>query len=97
MDFSFIQNLGIEFSPVVAVIVFGVALAVKAKGVVKDTSIPAFCGIFGGVIAPIGFYVMPNFPASDPMSAIACGVVSGFVAVGAHQVYKQGMKAKQGG
>ena len=37
----------------------------------------------------IGMYVMPEFPASDIMTAIAVGIVSGLASTGVNQVYKQ--------
>ena len=33
--------------------------------------------------------LIPDFPAYDPITAAAVGVVSGFAATGVHQVYKQ--------
>lgn len=33
--------------------------------------------------------VIPEFPASDPITAVAVGIVSGLAATGAHQAVKQ--------
>jgi hypothetical protein len=33
--------------------------------------------------------VIPDFPATDYLTAIAVGIVSGFAATGVHQVYRQ--------
>ena len=33
--------------------------------------------------------VIPDFPASDPITAVAVGIVSGLAATGAHQAVKQ--------
>ena len=37
----------------------------------------------------LGMFVMPEFPATDYMTAVAVGIVSGLAATGINQVYKQ--------
>ena len=37
----------------------------------------------------VSAYVIPDFPASDPITAVAVGIVSGLAATGAHQAVKQ--------
>lgn len=51
--------------------------------------IPIVCGIAGGVLGVAGMYLMPDFPASDPITAVAVGIVSGLAATGADQIVKQ--------
>lgn len=52
--------------------------------------IPIVCGVVGGVVGIIAYLIkIPDFPANDPINAIAVGIVSGFAAVGTHQIYKQ--------
>lgn len=51
--------------------------------------IPLILGILGGILGVVGMFVTPSFPASDPITAAAVGVVSGLAATGAHQVCKQ--------
>ena len=55
----------------------------------EDKWIPAICGICGGLLGLLGLRVMPDFPASDMMSAAAVGIVSGLAATGADQIGKQ--------
>ena len=43
----------------------------------------------GGVLGVAGMYIMPDFPATDYLTAIAVGVVSGLAAVGVNQIGKQ--------
>ena len=43
----------------------------------------------GAVLGVAGMYVMPEFPAADPITAVAVGIVSGLAATGADQAVKQ--------
>ena len=83
MDF-----LGIASIPVITVIVFLIAEAIKATPL-DNKWIPVICGFCGGCLGVAAMYVMPEFPAHDILTAIAIGIVSGLAATGAHQVYKQ--------
>lgn len=83
MDFGITSFAGI------AVICFLAAEIVKAGGI--DTKwLPVVCGVCGGILGLAALYFgVADFPASDPLNAIAVGVVSGLAATGAHQTYKQ--------
>ena len=84
-----IEKLGILAVPVLTVIVFIVVEAVKASGKVDDKWNPVIAGFSGGILGIVATFVMPEFPAHDPLTAIAVGIVSGLAATGAHQIYKQ--------
>ena len=83
-----IDTLGIVAIPVITVIVFLVAEAVKATPL-DNKWIPVVCGFTGGILGVVAYYIMSEFPATDILTAIAVGIVSGFAATGVHQVYKQ--------
>ena len=83
-----IDTLGIVAIPVITVIVFLIAEAVKATPL-DNKWIPVVCGFTGGVLGVVAYYIMAEFPATDILTAIAVGIVSGFAATGVHQVYKQ--------
>lgn len=83
-----ISDLGIAAIPVITVIVFLVAEAVKATPI-EDKWIPVVCGFCGALLGVVAYYVMPDFPAGDILTAIAIGIVSGLASTGAHQIYKQ--------
>ncbi len=51
--------------------------------------IPVLVGLLGGILGVVGMFVMPDFPATDIITAIAVGNVSGLAATGVNQVYKQ--------
>ena len=80
--------LGIAAIPVITVICFLIAEAVKATNL-DNKWLPIICGICGGALGVVALKVMPEFPAVDVLTAIAIGIVSGLAATGAHQVYKQ--------
>ncbi len=83
-----IESLGIVAVPVITVIVFLIVEAVKATPL-DNKWLPVIAGACGGVLGVVATYVMPEFPAGDPLTAVAIGIVSGLAATGAHQIYKQ--------
>ncbi len=73
----------------IVVITYLIGLAMKQIPQVKDELIPVVVGTSGGVLGIIGMYVIPDFPASDILNAIAVGIVSGLASTGVNQAYKQ--------
>lgn len=88
---EFIEKFGIEAVPVIAVIVFLIVQAVKATPL-EDKWLPVIAGAAGGVLGLAATFLMPDYPAHDPLTAAAVGIVSGLAATGAHQIYKQWSK-----
>lgn len=84
MDFT-------QVSTVVAIvaITYLIGLGVKAIPQIKDNFIPIIVGIAGGILGVVGMYVIPDFPATDVLNAIAVGIVSGLSSTGVNQIYKQ--------
>ena len=72
----------------IVVICFLIGLVVK-KTKLDDEWIPIIVGVCGGILGVVGMMVIPNYPASNVMDAIAVGIVSGLAATGTHQIYKQ--------
>ena len=83
-----ISSLGIGGVAVITVICFLVGQLVKATGL-DNKYIPVIVGVAGGALGVLGMFVMPEFPATDYMTAAAVGIVSGLAATGINQVYKQ--------
>ena len=73
----------------IVVICYLVGLGAKQIPQVKDEVIPVIVGVAGGILGVVGMYVMPDFPASDILNAIAIGIVSGLASTGVNQAYKQ--------
>lgn len=82
------MDFGIASVAAITVIAYLVGQALKASAV-DNKWIPVLCGITGAILGVVGLYVMPDFPASDLVTALAVGIVSGFAATGVNQVYKQ--------
>ncbi len=82
------MDFGIASVAAITVIAYLVGLAVKAT-TLPNRWIPVICAAVGGVLGALGLYSMPDFPATDILSAIAVGIVSGLAATGVHQTVKQ--------
>ena len=90
-----VSDWGIQAIPVITVIVFLIAEAVKATPL-DNKWLPVICGATGGILGIVAMFLMPEFPAKDYLTAAAVGIVSGLAAPGAHQIYKQ-LTAGSGG
>jgi O-antigen/teichoic acid export membrane protein len=55
--------------------------------------LPIVSGLLGGALGVVAMLIMPSYPASDYLNAIAIGIVSGLAATGINQMAKQ-LKAK---
>lgn len=77
----------------IVVICYLVGLAAKQVKQIPDGCIPVIVGIVGGMIAIPGMYIIPDFPATDVITAIAVGIVSGLASTGVNQIYKQGKRS----
>lgn len=89
MDNIGIANVGIASVAAITVICYLVGLIVKASGL-NDKYIPICCGVAGAVLGLAGLYLgLPDFPAADPLTALAVGIVSGLAATGVNQAVKQ--------
>lgn len=73
----------------IVVITYLVGLGAKLCPKVKDNYIPVIVGVAGGILGVFGMYVIPNFPATDVLDAIAVGIVSGLASTGVNQIQKQ--------
>lgn len=81
--------LGIAAIPVITIICYLIAEAVKAT-TLDNKWLPIICGTLGGALGVVAQYVSPELiPATDVLTAIAIGIVSGFAATGIHQTFKQ--------
>jgi len=84
------ETFGIASVAVITVITYLVGLVGKASSM-NDKWIPILCGVCGGLLGAVSYYLapIPDFPAGDPITAIAVGIVSGLAATGLHQAAKQ--------
>ena len=83
------MDFGIANVVAITIIVYIIGLGIKATKV-DNKWIPVICGVAGIVLGIMALYIgVPDFPATDPMTAAAIGGASGLAATGADQVIKQ--------
>lgn len=82
MDFGIASVAGIS------VICYLIGQIIKATGL-DNKWIPCIVGMAGAALGAAGLYIMPDFPATEPLTAVAVGIVSGLAATGANQLGKQ--------
>lgn len=76
--------------PAIVVVCYLIGMIVKLFGEKADNFIPVICGVCGGILGVLVFFTIPGFiGASNWITALAIGIVSGLSATGANQVYKQ--------
>ncbi len=89
------MDFGIASVAAITVIAYLIGQACKASEKISDNWIPVICGCVGAVLGIVGLKVMPDFPATDAVTAVAVGIVSGFAATGINQVYRQLIDKKE--
>lgn len=82
MDFGFTSVAAIT------AICYLAATALKATPL-DNKWLPVICGVLGGILGVVAMYIMPDYPATDYITAVAIGIVSGFAATGINQISKQ--------
>lgn len=85
MDFG---SMGIVGVGAITILCYFVGMSVKAT-TLDNKYIPVIVGACGAILGIVGMYIMPEFPASDYITAAAVGVVSGLGATGFDQIGKQ--------
>lgn len=85
------MDFGIAGVAAITVLAYLIGQGVKASGIANKW-IPVICGIVGLALGVVALYIMPDFPANDPITAAAIGAVSGFAATGVNQIAKQAKK-----
>ena len=81
--------LGIAAIPVITVICYGVAEIIKATPL-DNKWLPVICYILGAALGVVALFTAPELiPATDVLTALAIGIVSGGFATSVHQSIKQ--------
>lgn len=82
------EILGITGIAAITVICYLAAECIKATAL-DNKWLPVICGLLGGVLGVVAMLIMPDYPASDYITAVAVGIVSGLAATGINQIGKQ--------
>lgn len=84
------MDFGIASVAAITVVCYLIGLIVKASSFNNDRYIPIACGVSGGLLGVACMALaVPDFPATDPVTALAVGIVSGLAATGVNQAAKQ--------
>lgn len=76
----------------IVALVYVLAEFIKASPL-DNKWLPPLCGVMGIALGIVCLVVgVPDFPATDPVTAGAVGAVSGLAATGVNQIYKQQIK-----
>lgn len=82
------MDFGIAGVASITVLCYLIATAVKATPL-NNKWLPVICMFCGGILGVVGMNLMPDYPATDIITAIAVGIVSGLAATGVNQIIKQ--------
>ena len=83
------MEFGIAGVAAITVIAYAAGLLVHA-GRINNKWIPVICGVAGIILGIVALATgMPDFPATDYLTAAAVGGASGLAATGMDQVFKQ--------
>lgn len=83
------MDFGIASVAAITVICYLVGMIMKATPL-DNKYIPAMMGVSGAILGGAGLYLgLPDFPATDLLTAVAVGIVSGLAATGVNQITKQ--------
>ena len=84
------MDMGIASVAAITIICYLIGMAFKLIPSINNDAIPVVCGVFGALIGYAWFFFgFPDYPASDPVTAIAVGIVSGLAATGVNQAAKK--------
>lgn len=81
-------DFGIVSIPAIVAIAYFVGESVKAYKNIENTKILPIVGFVGIILGMVGFFVMPDFPAQDVITAAAIGAVSGMTSTWIDQLKK---------
>lgn len=83
------MDFGIATVAAITALVYIIGLGIKATKL-DNKWIPVICGVSGIILGIVAMYIgVPDFPATDALTAAAVGGASGLAATGIDQVVKQ--------
>ena len=89
------MNFGIATVAAITVLSYLIGAWLKDCDKFPDKYIPEMMGTTGVILGIVAYLIkMPDFPATDIITAMAVGAVSGLAATGINQCVKQARKEK---
>lgn len=83
------ETFGIASVAAITLICYLIGIAAKNIKGLDDKWIPTICGVLGAALGVPAMLIMPDFPATDYITAVAVGIASGLAATGINQAVKQ--------
>lgn len=84
------DTLGVAGIASITVICYLVGAIVKATPWKNNDAIPVICALTGAVLGGVAYFLgLDIMPATEPFTAIAIGIVSGWAATGVNQTAKK--------
>lgn len=77
----------------IVIICYLIGYGCKVIKYIPNKYIPIIVGVVGGILAIPAVKIMPDFPATDVITAVSIGIMSGLTSTGVNQVFKV-MKTK---
>ena len=85
-----------EIIGIPAIVVISYMITETFKMFINNKYLPIVAGISGGMLGVLSFVLQIDImPATDIVSALAIGIISGLAATGSNQIIKQ-IKKKEG-
>lgn len=83
------MDLGIVSYAAIVIICYLVGMGIKCIPKIPNDLIPVCVGVSGLILGVVAFYLqIPDFPATDVLTAAAVGIVSGLTSTGIDQGVK---------
>lgn len=83
------EYLGLSSVVSITVICFLIGMFVRNVTPIDNKWIPCIVGTAGLALGVLGWFIMPDYPANDILTAMAVGIVSGLASTGIDQMYHQ--------
>jgi hypothetical protein len=83
------ETFGIASVAAITLICYAIGLIIKSTDVLDNKYIPAIVLVVGAVLGAIGMRIIPDYPATDIITAIAVGFASGGTATAVNETIKQ--------
>lgn len=81
------------FTTIIALCYF-IGFIAKQIPAIKNNYIPLIVGASGAILGIIGYFTIPDYPASDLLTAISVGVASGLTSTGVDQLVKKNSRER---
>lgn len=83
------ETFGIASVAAITLICYAIGMIIKSTEALDNKYIPAIVLVVGAILGAVGMKIIPDYPATDIITAIAVGFASGGTATAINQTIKQ--------